>query len=155
MKIFIIFFFLMDKQFILSLVRLFFIVKSTTFYAGRYVQVKNQLYMRRFVQQKFISPHTCPQISPPLAQITLTHSTSMFEHLGNHKSGQIQRYVSFFALLENSTKQMAQKYRSTRENKIHIDFFAQASYGSSYICGDSPTWSVTVTLTVTVTITGI
>ena len=79
----------MDKQFILSLFRFFFSVKSTTFYAGRYVYVKNQLYMVTFCPKKIISQHTFPQISPPLAQITLTHSTSMFEHLGNHKSGQI------------------------------------------------------------------
>ena len=36
------------------------------------------------LSEKLISPHTGPQIPPTLAQITLTHSTSMSELLADH-----------------------------------------------------------------------
>ena len=49
-----------------------------------YVSVHNQLYMVMFCLKKLISPHTGLQIPPTLAQITLTHSTSMSELLADH-----------------------------------------------------------------------
>ena len=38
------------------------------------------------LSEKIISPHTGPQIPPTLAQITLTHSTSMSELLADHNA---------------------------------------------------------------------
>ena len=49
-----------------------------------YVWVNSRSNMPMFCPKKLISPHTGPQIPPTLAQITLTHSTSMSELLADH-----------------------------------------------------------------------
>ena len=72
-----------------------------------------------FFSEKIIAgPHWVPD-PPSLAQMTFTQCTSMSElkiDPGAPPGGQIQQYVSFSALFETPTKDMAQKYGSTLKN---------------------------------------
>ena len=84
-----------------------------------YVLVKNRLNMPMFFLKKIISQPWVVQESPSLAQMTFTQCASM-SHLKFDSvappDGQIQQYVSFSALFESPTKDMAQKYESTVKN---------------------------------------
>ena len=71
-----------------------------------------------FVSEKIIvGPHGVPD-PPSLAQMTFTQYTSMSELKFDSvaPSGQIKQYMSFSALFESPTKDMAQKYGSTVKN---------------------------------------
>ena len=65
-----------------------------------------------------MGPHGVPD-PPSLAQMTFTQCTSMSELKFDSVAppgGQIQQCVSFSALFETPTKDMAQKYGSTVKN---------------------------------------
>ena len=71
------------------------------------------------LSEKIISQPWVVQESPSLAQMTFTQCTSMSELKFDSVAppgGQIQQYVSFSALFESPTKDMAQKYGSTVKN---------------------------------------
>ena len=63
--------------------------------------------------------------------MTLTQCTSMSELIfdsGARPGGQIQQYLSFSALFESPTKDMAQKYGSTLKN-LTLSFSPKLSGG--------------------------
>ena len=71
-----------------------------------------------FSEKIIVGPHGVPD-PPSLAQMTFTQCTSMSELKIDSVAppgGQIQQYVSFSALFESPTKDMAQKYGSTVKN---------------------------------------
>ena len=63
-------------------------------------------------EQIIVGPHGVPD-PPSLAQMTFTQCSSMYDL---EFDGQIEQYVSFSALFESLTKDMAQKYGSTVKN---------------------------------------
>ena len=75
-----------------------------------YVWVHNRSNMPMFCLKKIISQLWVVQEAPSLAQMTFTQCTSMSEFKFDSVAppgGQIQQYVSFSALFESPTKDMA------------------------------------------------
>ena len=75
-------------------------------------------------EQIIVGPHGVPD-PPSLAQMTFTQCSSMYDL---EFDGQIEQYVSFSALFESLTKDMARKYGCTMKN-FTLDFSLKFSGG--------------------------